>query len=118
MQEFAEQGLELPPSLWSVPQHRTNSALRHTHLVQIMRPVGQALVHSDDNPIDLVPARPLRIARVAVDPPDVLRDLGRDGREQPAVDWVERVGEDELGPSEDTELVARCVEVVPARELV
>ena len=55
---------------------------------------------------------------MAVDSPDVLRDFGRDGRQQPAIDWVERVGEDELGPGEDAELVAERVKVVSARELV
>lgn len=83
-----------------------------------MRAIGQRLVHSDHDPLDLVPARPLRVARVAVDAPHVLAHLGRDRREQPVVDGIQRVGEDELGPREDAELVARRVEVVPARELV
>ena len=80
--------------------------------------IHERRVHREDDPLDLVPARPLRVARVAVDTPDVLCDLGRDGRKQPAVDRVERVGEDELGPGENPKLVARRVEVVPARELV
>ena len=83
-----------------------------------MCPVRQRGVHGDDDALDLVPASPLRIARVVVDPPDVLAHLWLDALEEEVVDRVQRVREDELRPREDAQLVAHRVEVVSARQLV
>ncbi len=55
---------------------------------------------------------------MAVDPPNVLSDLRLDALKNEVVDRVQRVREDELRPREDAQLVARRIEVVPARQLV
>ena len=88
--------------------------MKGAHFVKVVRAVRLRLVDTNHDALDLVPARPLHVARVLVDPPDVLPHLGLDRLEEERVDWVQRVGEDELGPREDAELVAEVVEAVDA----
>ena len=83
-----------------------------------MCPIRQRVVHADHNTLDLIPPSPLRIARMAIDPPHVLPNLRLNTLEDEVIDRVQCVGEDELRPREDAQLVARRVKVVPARECV
>lgn len=89
-----------------------------TYLVEIMGSICLGLVDPDDNSLNLVPTRPLHVARMLIDPPDVLPHFRVHGIQDEGIDRVQRVGEDEFGPSEDPELVTCSVEVVPASQFV
>ena len=116
VQKISEQKLELQVRTISSANNEENYC--ETDLVQIVRPIRLRLVDTGHNSLDLVPASPLNVARVLVDPSDVLPHLGLDRLQEEGVDGVQRVREDELGPGEDAQLVTGAVEVIPAGELV
>ena len=82
------------------------------------RRIVERLVHTNNDPLDFIPSRPLRVARMFVDSPDILPDLWINPLQEEVVHGVQVVREDELRPREDPQLVARRVEVVPARQFV
>lgn len=78
-----------------------------THLVQVVSSVGIRVVNPNNNVLDLVAARPLDVARVLVDAPDVLAYFWGDRFEQEVIQGIRCVAEDHLGPCKDTELIAK-----------
>ena len=71
---------------------------------------GIRLIHDKgDEQLYLVAARPLRDARVLISTPDVLLHFRRDGSEHPVVGVVDVIGENELGPDEDTQFIAKRI---------
>ena len=71
-----------------------------------MSTVRLRLVDTDYNAFDLVPSRPLHVARVLVDTTHILPNLRFNRSEQEVVDGIEGVGEDQLGPRKNTKFVA------------
>ena len=55
---------------------------------------------------------------MAVSPSDVLADFWSDVVEHEVVDWIYVIGEDELRPREDAQLIAHLIEIVDAGLLV
>ena len=85
-----------------------------THLPKKRLPTLHPHLIIQRDPLILIPPRPLHITRVPVHPPHILPDLRFQCIEEPGVDRVQGVGEDELRPGEDAELIAEGVEVVDA----
>ncbi len=84
----------------------TSSVVRYTYLIEESPPTREGLVHETNENFDLVPAGPLRIAWMSVDPADVLPDLGLDCIQVEFVDGIKRIREDELRPREDAKFIA------------
>ena len=55
---------------------------------------------------------------MAIHPAHVLSHFGLDRLQQEIVKWVQSVREDELGPREDSQLIAGSVEVVSSGKLI
>ena len=79
-----------------------------------MSPISLGLVNADDNPFNLVSTRPLGIARVFIDPSNVLPNLWFNAGQDEIVDGVKSVGEYQLGPRQDSQLVAGRIKIVAA----
>ena len=100
-------------------QSHLTSTVRTTYFIHVVCRIRRPdLIQKTDEDLNFVSPRPLCITRMLIDPPDVLSHFGHNRVNQEVVQGVEGVGEDELRPRENAQLVANGIELIAASQLV
>ena len=71
-----------------------------------MRSIWQACIDRQYDPFNFIASRPLRVARVLVDPSHVLSHLWFNCLQEEVVYGVQDIRKDEFRPGEDAKLIA------------
>ena len=92
--------------------------IESTYFVQIVRSVSNWNVHLFYNSLNLIASSPLCVAWMAISSSDVLADFRSDVVEHEVIDWIYVIGEYELRPRKDAQLITHLIEIVDAGLLV
>ena len=100
MQKVLEQVDKLDES--GIISERKLYSRGNTHIIKVICPIRKWDVDILHNALNLIASGPFRQTRMTIDSSDVLSDFNLDIFQQKIVDWIEGIGENELGPGEDT----------------